>query len=199
MCNQWFTAAVTFLEGLVMNNSQLKAKDRCPHAIRTICCLLAGLVMCVFVAAPPATAQSPVSGPTAAASCPVQFLNFNPGGVTVRIKNVSSKAIVGLVFNAAIADAAEHWKWLHWNFDDGRPIQDFGWNKTIKTGAAKSLSWYRYDLDFEHGGGGAFVLTSVLFEDGASWEETGDGASCKYVWYNNHKKFFAKPVQLPFR
>jgi hypothetical protein len=182
-----------------MHNSQLKVKDRYPHAIQTMCCLLAGLVMCGFVAAPRATAQSPATDPTASASCPVQFLNFNPGGVTVRIKNVSNKAIVGLVFNAAIADAAEHWKWLHWNFDDGRPIQDFGWNKTIKAEAAKSLSWYRYDLDFEHGGGGAFVLTSVLFEDGSSWEETGDRASCKYVWYNNHKKFFAKPVQLPFR
>jgi len=94
--------------------------------------------MYAFVAAPPATAQRPATDPTAAASCPVEFLNFNPGGVTVRIKNVSSKAIVGLVFNAALADAAEHWKWLHWDYDDGRPIQAFGWNKTIKAGAAMS-------------------------------------------------------------
>jgi hypothetical protein len=38
-----------------------------------------------------------------------------------------------------------------------------------------------------------------LFEDGSSWEEADDQASCKYIWFHNHKKFFAKPVQLPFR
>jgi hypothetical protein len=199
MCNQSFTAAVHICKGLVMKNPQRNVKDRYPNVIQAMCCWLPGLVMCVLVAAPRATAQSPVTDPAGSASCPVQLVKFNPAGVSVRIKNVSNKAIVGLVFNAAIADAAEHWKWLHWYFDDGRPVQEFGWNKTIKAGAAKSLSWYRYHLDFEHGGGGAFVLTSVLFEDGSSWEETGDGASCKYVWYDNHKKFFAKPVQLPFR
>jgi hypothetical protein len=71
-----------------------------------------------------------------------------------------------LVFNAAIADAAEHWIWPHWYFDVNRPI---GWNKVIKADAAKTLSWDRADVDFEHGGGGAFVLTSVPFEDGTSW------------------------------
>jgi len=54
-------------------------------------------------------------------------------------------------------------------------------------------------LIFEHGGGGAFVLTSVLFEDGTSWEESKDNASCKYVWYHSNKKNLVKPVRLPFR
>jgi len=117
----------------------------------------------------------------------------------VRIKNVSGKRIVGLVFNAALADATEHWKWLHWDFDEGRPVREFGWNKLIKNGEVKKLSWYRADIDFEHGGGGAFVLTSALFDDGSVWEEPGDSASCKYAWYNSHKKSFARPVELPFR
>jgi hypothetical protein len=149
-----------------------------------------------FGLSPGAFAQSAFP---ASSICPVQFLRFDPGGVSARIRNVSGKQIVGLVFNAAVADATEHWKWLHWNFDDARPVQTFGWNKPIKIGETKKLSWDRVDLDFEHGGGAAFVLTSVLFEDGSSWEEADDQASCKYVWFHNHKKFFAKPVQLPFR
>ena len=154
------------------------------------------VVILFFVLSPRAFAQS--AAPTLSI-CPVQFLHFDPDGVSTRIRNVSGKQIVSLVFNAAVADATEHWKWLHWNFDDARPIQNFGWNKPIKVGETKKLSWDRVDLDFEHGGGGAFVLTSVLFEDGSSWEEANDRASCKYVWFHNHKKFFAKPVQLPFR
>jgi hypothetical protein len=129
-------------------------------------------------------------------ACPVEFQRFNPSGVTVRVKNVSGKKIVGLVFNVALADATEHWKWLHWDFDQSRSLREFSWNKAIKQGDAKNLSWYRADLDFEHGGGGAFVLTSALFEDGSSWEAPVDSAPCKYIWYNNHKKFFLKPIQL---
>jgi len=143
------------------------------------------------------SAQNPI--PASANACPVQFLHFNPSGVSVRVQNTSGKKIVGLVFNAALADATEHWKWYHWDFDDARPIRDFGWNKVIKNGDTKSLSWNFADLDFEHGGGGAFVLTSALFEDGSTWEESRDGASCKFVWYNSHKKSFARPVLLPFR
>jgi hypothetical protein len=97
--------------------------------------------------------------------------------VSVRVKNVSGKNIVGVVFNAALADATEHWIWLHYDFDGNRPIREFGWNKLIKDSAAKTLSWKRADIDFERGGGGAFVLTSVLFEDGSSWEESKDTAS----------------------
>jgi hypothetical protein len=142
-------------------------------------------------------AQNPAS--QSSNLCPVQFVHFSPSGVSVRVKNTSGKTIVGLVFNAALADATEHWKWYHWNFDDTWPIRDFGWNKSIKTGDAKTLSWNFSDLDFEHGGGGAFVLTSTLFEDGTTWEESKDTAACKYVWFNNHKRFFARPVLLPFR
>jgi hypothetical protein len=157
------------------------------------------LVMVFFVLSPRVVAQSAAPGPPAPSICSVQFLHFDPDGVSARIRNISGKKIVGLVFNAAVADATEHWKWLYWNFDDTRPVQNFGWNKPIKVGETKKLSWDRVDLDFEHGGGGAFVLASVLFEDGSSWEEADDRASCKYVWFHNHKKFFAKPVQLPFR
>jgi hypothetical protein len=148
---------------------------------------------------PASHAQVAPSGSSTSWSCPVQFLKFNPLGVSVKVRNVGNKVIVGLVFNAALADAAEHWKWLHWDFDDHRPLRNFGWNKPVKVGEIKNLSWDRADLDFEHGGGGAFVLTSVLFDDGSRWEETGDEASCKYVWINHHKKFFANPVVLPFR
>ncbi len=158
-----------------------------------------------FLAAPAllcatfSNAQAAPPNPAALAGCPVQFLRFNPSGVSVKIKNGSGKKIVGLVFNAALADATEHWKWYHWNFDDTRPIRDFGWNKQIADGQAKTLTWYNADIDFEHGGGGAFVLTSVLFEDGSIWEETEDAASCKYVWFNNHKKSFSRPISIPFR
>jgi hypothetical protein len=136
------------------------------------------------------------SSPVGAIGLPGPVPTLRPRRVSTRIKNVSGRKIVGLVFNA---DATEHWKWLHWNFDGARPVQNFGWNKPIKAGETKKLSWDRVNLDFQHGGGGAFVLTSVLFEDGSSWEEADDQASCKYVWFHNHKKFFAKPVQLPFR
>ena len=114
-------------------------------------------------------------------------------------RNTIGKSIVGLVFNAALADATEHWIWLHWDFDVNRPIRDFGWNKLIKPDVAKTLSWDRANIDFEHGGGGAFVLTSALFSDGPVWQEIQDGASCKYVWFNRHKKSMVKPVQLPYR
>jgi hypothetical protein len=156
-------------------------------------------VIATLVFSPVARAQSAASSPAAPVACPVQFVRFNPSGVSVRIKNVSGKKIVGLVFNAALADATENWKWYHWSFDDTRPIREFGWNRLIKDGASKTLTWYREDLDFEHGGGGAFVLTSALFEDGSVWEESGDSASCKYIWYNNHKKSFVRPVLLPLR
>ena len=138
----------------------------------------------------------------ASSGCPVSFVNFDAGGfngVSIRVKNVSGKKITGMTFYAAVADATEHWKWLHWGFDDTRPLREFGWNKRVNPGAAKTLSWYRSDLDFEHGGGSAFVLTSVLFEDGSSWEDPPDRASCAVYWYNNHKKGFFRTVELPLR
>jgi hypothetical protein len=155
----------------------------------------------VVLFALPLLAQSPTqSAPVAAQSdCPIAIQHFNPGAVSVKIKNLSGKLIVGIVFNAALADATEHWKWLHWDFDQDRSLRNFSWNRQIKQDAIKTLTWSSANLDFEHGGGGAFVLTSVLFEDGSSWESPEDSATCKYLWYNNHKKSFLKPVILPWR
>lgn len=182
-----------------MYESQPRANGRRSQGSNNIRgCWVSRFVAAALVFSPLTHAQNTASSPRAPAGCPVQFLSFNPSGVTVRIRNVSGKRIIGLVFNAALADAAEHWKWFHWDLDQTRPLRDFGWNKSIKVAAAKRLSWSA-DIDFEHGGGGAFVLTSALFEDGSRWEEAGDSASCKYVWYNSHKKSFVRPVQLPRR
>ena len=155
----------------------------------------------VFISLPtfsslPAFSQdtSPASGP----NCPVMFLHINPSAVSVHIKNTSGKAIVGLVFKVALSDATEHWKWLHRDFDDGKPLREFGWNKTIVTNASKNLTWPTANLDFEHVGGGAFVLTSVLFEDGSDWNATADNSDCKILWLK-HKKTFTREVQLPPR
>ncbi len=136
------------------------------------------------------------TGPSA---CPVDFVHLDPSAVSVRVRNTSGKVIAGLSFYAALADATEHWKWFHYNFDETRPLREFGWNKQINPGAAKTLSWDRADLDFEHGGGGAFVLTSVLFADGSTWESPHDRSDCKAIWYNNHKKGFTRPIDLPPR
>jgi hypothetical protein len=141
-----------------------------------------------------ALAQPGVTTP----NCPIAFRSFNPNGLSMHIVNTSGKTIVGLTFVAALADATEHWKWLHWNFDDARPLREFGWNKTISPGAKKTLSWAFNNLDFQHGGGGAFVLTSVLFEDGTSWEDTNT-SECRALWINAHKKNFTRPINLPPR
>jgi hypothetical protein len=170
-----------------------------PSRATLILQLAAVFIMPILLSTRRADAQTVSPGSTSPAGCPVQFIRFNPSGVSVRVRNISGKPIVGLVFNAAIADAAEHWFWLHWYFDVNRPIREFGWNKIIKADAAKTLSRDRADVDFEHGGGGAFVLTSVLFEDGSSCEESKENASCKYIFYNGHKKTLVRPVQLPFR
>ena len=157
---------------------------------------------CLFVAASllPAASQSQTPQSNVGPSvCPVDILSFDAGGVSVRIRNTSGKKIVGLVFNAAIAEATEHWKWFHWDFDDGRPLRDFGWNKEIKPLATKRLTWgWDTYLDFEHIGGGAFVLTSALFDDGSRWEEQNDGNSCKCLWYK-HKRSSFRAVELPPR
>ncbi len=130
--------------------------------------------------------------------CPVELSQLRVSGLSVHVRNTSGKRIVGLVFNAALSDATERWKWFHWDYDLTRPIQEFGWNKPVKEGESKKLSW-RYDLEREHGGGVALVLTSVLFADGTRWEEDVDRATCKEIWYHNHKKGFTRPVELPRR
>jgi hypothetical protein len=146
-------------------------------------------------------------------SCPVSFVKFNPGGfssLSIRVKNVSGKKIVGLTFNAALADATEHWQWISMfresgvlmNFLNGAPVvplREFGWNKEIEPGATKTASWDFGNLNYQHGGGVAFVLTSVLFGDGSRWEDPPDRTSCMELWYNSHKKGIASPVVLPPR
>jgi hypothetical protein len=54
----------------------------------------------------------PERDPSAAApaACPIEFVHFRPSEVSVRVRNVSGKKIVGLTFNAALADATEHCK-----------------------------------------------------------------------------------------
>ena len=124
---------------------------------------------------------SAVAQTTAPSACPITFLKLDPFGISTRIQNTSGKTIVGLTFYAALADATEHWKWVHYDFDQSRPLMEMGWNKPIAPGASKSLSWDRGGLDFEHGGGGALVLTGALFSDGTSWEDPLDRATCKAV------------------
>jgi len=98
----------------------------------------------VLVLFPPfVRAQTTGSSTTASAGCPIQFMNFTPGGafwLNTRIKNTSGRTIVGLVFSAALSDANERWKWYHWDFDDARPIRDFNWNRKIRSGETKRLS-----------------------------------------------------------
>lgn len=156
-------------------------------------CFFAG----AFLFSVPSLSQTSRSS-AAAPGCPVEIMSFDAAGVSAHIRNTSGKTIVGLVFNAAIADATEHWKWVHWDFDDGRPLRDFGWNKEIKPGATKRLGWgWGSYLDFEHIGGGAFVLTSVLFNDGSRWEDD-ERSMCKSLWHK-HKKSTFRPVDLPPR
>lgn len=135
-------------------------------------------------------------------ACPVEILKFNPAGISgfsIRLQNLSAKEIVGMTFNIALSDATEHWKWFHYDFDPLRPLVSYNWNKAVKPGAAKTLNWGSREFDFEHGGGGAFVLTSVLYEDGYSWEELPNRASCQALWFDYHKKGLTKPVILPIR
>ncbi len=167
---------------------------KCRWVLRSLVTLFALSGIVQVVQAQTALSNTAAAGP----GCPVELMQFKPSGVHIHVKNVSGKNIVGMVFNAALSDATERWIWLHWNFDQTRPIREFGWNRVIKDGETKKLSWWA-DVEFHHGGGAALVLTSVLFEDGFSWEEGMDGSSCKGVWYNNHKKGFAKSIALPPR
>jgi len=156
------------------------------------------LLTVVLLLVPFAHGQTRASFPKLPATCPIQFEHLDPSNnASVRVRNTSGKTIVGLVFFVAIADATEHWKWYHWDFDDTRPVRKFGWNKTITSGQRKTLTWTGADLDFEHGGGGAFVLTSALFDDGSLWEEVSGQPSCTCLWYNSHKKGgLIRPPQL---
>jgi hypothetical protein len=155
-----------------------------------------GTTITILVCSMLASAQSaPAAAP---AVCPVELANLHVSDLSIHLKNTSGKRVVGLVFNVALSDATERWKWLHWDYDLNRPLQEFGWNKEIKAGEAKKLSW-NWNFDHEHNGGVALVLTSVLFADGTRWEEQPDNASCKQIWSNKHKKGFTTEPQLPPR
>jgi hypothetical protein len=148
----------------------------------------------------------------AASSCPVVFVHVdrpdyvNRLNLNVRIQNKSATKIVGMTFDVAIADAAEEWEWI----PNGPRIAEFDWNREVNSGQSKSLSWYLVPSSVEanyigenyyheHSSGGAVVLTKVLFSDGTSWEDAPGRESCMGLWFNPHKKFFAKPIQLPPR
>jgi hypothetical protein len=177
------------------------------HALRVFVPSLVLLV--AFVLTIPrvaASGQEKFAVPATPDACPIQISDFHPSatfstqGVGLRVKNVTTKEVVGMVFDVALADAAENWKWLHWNFDSTRPLQDFGWNKPIKPGETKKLSWDFANLDFQHNGGGAFVLTSVLFGDGSGYQAPADNSVCKLAWYNGNKKGgLIRSVDLPQR
>ena len=152
-------------------------------------------VMSMMLAVPVGAAAQSGAGPS---GCPITMRWFDPASVDLSMQNTSGKTIVGMSFYAAVADATEHWKWMHWDWDDSKALREFGWNKEIKPGAKKRLTWDG-SMYSEHGGGGALVLTSVLFSDGTSWEEAPDRANCKVLWYDQHKKMFARAVELPPR
>ena len=67
-----------------------------------------------FFCSPFVEAQNSLTTP--APGCPVEIVSLKPSGVSMHVRNTSGKKIVGLVFNAALADATEHWKWYHWEF-----------------------------------------------------------------------------------
>jgi hypothetical protein len=159
-----------------------------------------GLAVAVLfpVFLPNARAQAPAApAPAATSTCPVQFLNFDPGDTSVKVKNTTDKLVVGLVFNAAIADATEHWTWVHWDLDQNRSLRNFNWNREMKPGASKRIIWWYTNLAFDHGGGAAMVLTSALFADGSRWEAGQDLMACGILWHNNHKKAFIQSPDFP--
>lgn len=171
----------------------LAAGFKTSRSLRTASLLVALASSTLVIARSSAQATTPAY----AASCPVQVLKFHPDGVSIRIRNVSGKPIVGMTYFVALADATEHWQWLHWDFDRARNLREFGWNKTIKPNESKTLSWDYSNLDFTHGGGGDFVLASVLFADGSKWEESPARSECNTLWLNQHKASFVRPIDLP--
>ncbi len=95
-------------------------------------------IIAVFVLALVVGAQTRTPGP-APPACPVELTQLHASGLSIHLRNTSGKPIVGLVFNVAFSDATERWKWLHWNYDVTRPLQEFGWNKRIKDGETGSF------------------------------------------------------------
>jgi hypothetical protein len=169
------------------------------------------LAILAFLLPIPIHSQAPAS----VFGCPATFVKVDrpdfSGGwkFSARVRNTSQKKIVGMTFNAAVADATESWVWI----PEGSRIAEFDWNRELKPGQSKELSWYLRDnyvatsylnqtiyfnetYYHEHSSGGAIVLTGVLFADGSSWEGPSNRESCMGLWYNPHKKAFVKPIQL---
>lgn len=172
------------------------------------CVGVSGLAILAFLL--PLPIQSQTNAPSA--SCPVTFVKIgrpdysNRWNISTRVRNTSGKKIVGIIFNAGVADATERWVWI----PEGSRIAEFDWNRELNPGQSKTLSWYLirnyyetiyFDQPYyhEHGSGGGIVLTRVLFADGSSWEDLSNRGSCMGLWYSPHKKAFVKPVQLPPR
>ncbi|SNT31142.1 hypothetical protein SAMN05421770_107110 [Granulicella rosea] len=152
------------------------------------------LVSSLAFAAPALHAQAAPANPQ---SCPVQPVKFDPSGLSVRIENTSGKMIVGMTWFAAIADGTEHWNWIFWNIPGPLRLREFNWNKEIKPGSKKTLSWPYEDLNFQHASGGAFILGSVLFADGSRWEQNPQAHTCQAVWLNGNKRMLTRPEELP--
>ncbi|HEY3768538.1 MAG TPA: hypothetical protein VGN44_07690 [Candidatus Angelobacter sp.] len=130
---------------------------------------IAGAMVAIFAFSLFAGAQTaPAVAPSA---CPVELTNLHVSDVSVHLKNISGKRIVGLVFNVALSDATERWIWMHWAYDLGRPLQQLGWNKEIKEGDSKKLSW-GWNFEREHNGGVALCLPA------SSMRMAQDGRKC---------------------
>jgi hypothetical protein len=119
--------------------------------------------------------------------------------VRITVKNTTGKKITGMMFNIALADATENWKWLHWYYDDAQPLRQFGSTHSVDTGESKKLNWEHLDLEREFRGGIAMVPTNILFADGSSWQDDTDSGVCRGLWHNHHKSGFSRPIELPPR
>src|SRR5579859_1101586 len=156
----------------------------------------------VVVLAFPIFAGAQNSSPAAAPSaCGVELseLHVSERGyhpLSIQIRNMSGKRIVGLVFNAALSDATERWKWLHWNYDLTRPLQDIGWNKSVKEGESKKLSW-DYDLERDHGCGVALVLTAYYLPTALAGRRTLTALPANKSGTTAIKKALPAPLSCP--
>jgi hypothetical protein len=81
-----------------MNGSQPRMNGHCSLGFSTVRWVLPSwFILFTFVHSPFAHAQNTASGATAPAACPIEFVHFDPSGVSVRIRNVSGKKMVGLI------------------------------------------------------------------------------------------------------
>ncbi len=117
----------------------------------------------------------------AASSCPLVIHQFRPWEIRAHVENTSGKTIVGLTFYVALADATEHWKWLHYNFDDSRPLHGSVWNKPLGPGAEMTLRWNRDLLILDQSAGSRLSPLPVEISFNMCW--TGPWfASAKGSW-----------------